>query len=261
VQILLKVHVDLSADPDHWRGQIGTYFSDDDWTEWFASYTEFILYQAALAQRMQVDVFCVGTELSVTSFHADQWRAVVKKIRLVYTGPLVFASNWYLTCLLAASLDVRCLDSRRAPSFRDSISMPWWDVLDFIGVDAYFPLTTVADPSRTQLTQAWESITPVLANLSSQYNHKPILFTEIGYCSDAGSNITPYSCPNPVSLDLTEQANDYQAVFDNVVSQSWFAGVYWWAWSTNPDAGGPTDAGYSPQNKPAEAVLASNYKL
>jgi hypothetical protein len=56
-------------------------------------------------------------------------------------------------------------------------------------------------------------------------------------------------------VDLQEQADLYQAVFESVFNQDWFAGIFWGMWETDPFQGGPCDMKATPHDKPAEAVL------
>ena len=53
--------------------------------------------------------------------------------RAVYKGKLTYAANW-------------------DGEFEE---VAFWDALDVIGVQAYFPLTEERVPSVTKLTQAW----------------------------------------------------------------------------------------------------------
>ncbi len=60
-------------------------------------------------------------------------------------------------------------------------------------------------------------------------------------------------------MDLQEQADAYQAVLGTFSNRSWWDGAFWWSWETNPFAGGLADNNFTPQNKPAQAVLQSFY--
>jgi hypothetical protein len=60
-------------------------------------------------------------------------------------------------------------------------------------------------------------------------------------------------------VDLQEQADCYQAVLETFWGKSWFTGIYWWNWDTDPNKGGAGDADYTPHDKPAEEVLKSYY--
>jgi len=46
LRVMLKLHVDLANDPDHWRGQIGQGFTEAEWNTWFVSYQDFINHYA-----------------------------------------------------------------------------------------------------------------------------------------------------------------------------------------------------------------------
>ena len=99
-----------------------------------------------------------------------------------------------------------------------------------------------------------------MADLSARWDGKPILFTEIGYRSLDGGNQNlwaPWMLDRPV--DLGEQADCYLAAFESAWDEPWFAGMYWWDWSADPDVGGSRDGGFTPFGKPAEGVLRSWY--
>lgn len=227
--------MDLANDPTHWRGETGQSFTDSEWNAWFSSYQDLIDHYAQLAQAHSVDQFCVGTELSASEGRAANWRAVITGVRSRYAGPLIYAAN-----------------------HGDETNVAWWDAVDYIGVDAYYPLTSKNDPTVAELRTAWEPYVATLAALASTWN-KSIIFTEIGYRSQDGTNQHPWDWQLSGTVDLQEQADTYQAAFGSVFNQSWFAGMYWWAWETNPFQGGPCDDGYTPHDKPAEDVLRSWY--
>ena len=237
LRVMLKPHVDLLKDPAHWRGQIGQDFrSEAQWSLWFASYRDFIEHYAALAQRHGVEQFAVGTELSATAGREADWRTVIASVRKIYDGPLTYAAN----------------------HGGEEMEIRWWDAVDYIGVDAYYRLADRDNPTAGELEAAWRSRIASLDELASSWN-KPILFTEIGYRSINGATRRPSDWQREAPLDLQEQADAYQAVFETVYNQPWFAGLFWWVWSTDPARGGPADDGYSPYGKPAEAILRSWY--
>ena len=61
----------------------------------------------------------------------------------------------------------------------------FWDLMDFVGVDAYYPLASTAGSTLPELIAGWQAspvshnITAMLAQLHRQTG-KPIMFTEIG---------------------------------------------------------------------------------
>ena len=235
LKVMLKPHVDLANDPTHWRGNIGSVFSEADWTTWFISYKDMIFHYAQLAQTLGVEQFCVGTELVSTEGRAAQWRSVIAGVRAIFTGPLTFAAN---------------------PG--DESSITWWDALDFIGFDAYYALTDKNDPTLAELKAAWVPLKAVLKGLSDTWG-KPVIFPEVGYSSQDGANRHPWQSGLGDPLDLQEQVDLYQALFETFYNQDWFAGVFWFPWDTNPLQGGPCEKGSTPHDKPAEDVIRKWY--
>ena len=237
LKVLLKPHVDLANDPDHYRGEIGPAFTADDWTAWFASYRAFILHYAALAADTRCEMFSVGCELGTTAVHADEWRRIVTEVRAAYTGPLTYADN-------------------QVESNPDAVG--WWDAVDDIGQDAYPTLTQNVNPTVDDLLAGWATFRPKLQQLAQKWG-KPLILTEIGARSVAGGAQNPWDWQKQGAVDLTVQSNFYEAALRSVSGQSWMAGMFWWQWSPDPADGGASDTGYTPHGKPAESVLRTWY--
>lgn len=121
----------------------------------------------------------------------------------------------------------------------------------------YYSLATAVPASETptaeQLAQSWEPIVISLARLAKKFN-KTIAFDEVGYCSGPGNHLGPAGtgCHGP-KVSLPEQTALVEALMANVYPQSWFAGLFYWAWTTAPKSG---DAyGFTVDKKPAGAVF------
>jgi hypothetical protein len=235
MKVMLKPHVDLSKDDSHWRGDIGFGNDETAWKAWFESYSQFITQYAALAQRENVDYFVIGTELKDTSHRSADWLKVIEAIKEEYKGPLTYAAN----------------------HDGEEFSIDWWDKVDAIGVDAYYPLTQVDNPTVSQIKDAWTPIVLNLRDLSQKWDRR-ILFTEVGYQSRDGTNQTPWNVES-ATIDLQEQADCYQALFEAFAEQEWWQGVFWWNWTTNPNQGGTLDTDFTANNKPAENIVIENY--
>ena len=142
--------------------------------------------------------------------------------------------------------------------------VPFWGLLDYVGINAYFPLSTAQTPSVAELVTGWSSYnvgtvrnwTQEIETLQATVN-KPVIFTEIGYQS------IDYAAKNP-SNDYVEpynglgQANCYEAALRVFANKPWFAGIFWWGWSPE-NAGGAGNTYYTPQNKPAQSVLTAHW--
>ena len=238
LSVMLKPHVDLWDDPDHWRGEIGTAWAGKPkiWARWFQSYRHFIFHYAELAEANGVEQFAVGTELVGTIGKQAQWRRIIAGVRDRFTGTLTYAST-------VGGEEHRIL---------------WWDALDFIGVDAYYDLTNENDPTVQELEDAWTPWIQELADLSAAWGDQPIIFTEVGFRSIDGANQHPWDWYTQGTVDLQEQADCYEATFAAVWDEPWLAGMFWWDWRSD-GGGGAQDRDYTPFGKPAEAILSSWY--
>ena len=129
LKVMVKPHIDLidKYDGTYWRADIG-FATDKDWEEWFKNYEKIILSYAKICEKYEVDIFCIGTELSFTTQRDAEWRGIIQKVRAKYSGKLVYAANW--------------------DNFKN---VKFWDELDYVGIDAYFPLTYEANPSLEDL--------------------------------------------------------------------------------------------------------------
>jgi hypothetical protein len=241
LQVMLKPHLDLADEVESglWRGDIGTGFSGEaQWEAWFDAYRTFIVHYAALAQAHGVEQFCIGTELLGTTPRADDWREIVAEVRAVFSGPIVYAS----------------LHSG------EERSITWWDAVDYIGVDAYYPLNHDLEchPTTEELEPSWTEPKAVLASLHATYG-KPILFTEIGYRSQHGCSVHPWDSWAESEIDDAEQANAYEAAFRQVYGEPWLGGIFWWSWYADRFKSGPCDDSYAPTGKTAEQIVRSWY--
>ena len=240
IRTLLKPHIWLTDRSGGWRGEIKM-TSDADWEQWFDNYRRFILHYARFAEANKIEALCVGTELmSTVKARPDDWRRIIAEVRAVYHGRLTYAANWY----------------------REFEQVPFWDALDFIGIQAYFPLSDKDRPTREELLAGWKAHLAQIERIQKKYD-KPVLFTELGYRSAAGGASKPWEWPKRherIVADLDLQVACYEAFFETFWDKPWFAGVYWWKWFPHHGrAGGTEHAGFTPQNKPAEKVMARRY--
>ncbi|MDO6808529.1 glycoside hydrolase TIM-barrel-like domain-containing protein [Zobellia galactanivorans] len=225
-----------------WRGEFtGTLHmnSEAHWQELEASYEKFIMTYAEMAQETGTEIFCIGTELEkfVTN-RPEYWHKLISKIRTVYKGKLTYAANW-----------------------DEYPRVPFWKDLDYIGIDAYFPLSDEKTPSVKQLREGWQRWKPDMEALAEKTG-RPVLFTEFGYRSMDYTAKKPWLVDrNQENVNLKAQVNAKRALFDEFWGEDWFAGGYVWKWFIDHDkAGGENDNRFTPQNKPAQEVIKEVYK-
>lgn len=245
IHTLLKPHIWLTRPSEgKWRGEIEM-SSEEDWRAWFESYRRFILHYATLAETHHMPILCIGTELQVTAVKKEQdWRELIAEIRRVYSGKLTYAGNWH----------------------NGFETIPFWDALDFIGIQAYFPLTDQRNPTVETLQAGWQPHIAAIERVQKKYQ-KPVIFTEMGYRSVDEAAIAPWEWPAPgaetrptefsTPSGLATQANCYEAFFQAVWPKDWLAGVYVWKWfpKLSAESGERVGQGFTPQHKPAEGVI------
>lgn len=281
--------------------------------QWFDSYAAFAAHYAQLSQKYHLPYFIIGNDFAGITTDTDatgpgstgasgangetfkcngrrdcEWRHIINAIKSAsytdyqgnkqtggsYTGKLIYGAYW---------------GGGDHPDIAEFENITWWDVVDFIGVSGYFPLLkTAADSPVQTLIDAWHGkqddldlegqgdIIGRLNAVATKYKH-PLLFTEAGYESVAGSNNAPgQSAPTtPVPPDNLEQENDMEALLRAFTPQAapWFVGVIWssdepkWprssvqGWTTSTSWAGDTITGNGPKDaKPGGKFLAQFYQ-
>lgn len=245
-KVFVKPHIWIHAPTEgKWRSDIYPN-SEENWKLWKKSYREFIIRYANLAQQANAEMYCIGTELTRLSIEKPLfWDSLITEVRAVYKGKITYAANWY----------------------EEYEKIPFWDDLDYIGIQAYFPLVDNKSPDVQQISNGWTKYLSTMEAIHKKYN-KRILFTELGYKSTADSAAKPWEwVDNPKShnksLSYETQVNCYQAFFDTVWEKDWFAGVHLWQFradyaSDNHSAS--YDLDFSPLGKPAEGIIGKNFE-
>ena len=205
-----------------------------------ANFTKLMMDFAKIAEEENVEMLCLGTELKkFVQMRPSYWYNLIAQIRQVYKGKLTYASNW------------------------DNVeNIPFWHLVDYIGIDAYYPLVQKETPLVDQLVKAWKEPKLELNNIANQYNKK-IIFTEYGYRSihyAAWKQWEFESTDENISVNLQAQVNGYEAIYQAFWNEPWFAGGFVWKWFIDdPEHGGESNSNYTPQNKPVISVIKQWY--
>lgn len=106
----------------------------------------------------------------------EEWRRLIAEVREVYHGPLTYAAN-----------------------FDQYHEVGFWDALDIMGINAYFPLRETLDNlSEEELqvrhVQGWQEVFQSIAGFQKRLsNEMPVVFTELGYTRRRGSTLEPWA--------------------------------------------------------------------
>ncbi len=210
--VLWKPH--LWVGHDSWPGEIEMR-DEASWGEWWSGYRRYVLHHAMLAAWTQAEFFCVGVELDRTAIGPEReraWRELIAAVRAIFPGQVTYAANW-----------------DRAPE------IPFWDALDFVGVDAYYPLAAGDQATDAELDRGAQEVVGRLARLA-QKAHRPLLLTEVGFPARRAA----WREPNAEGGDLDErdQLRAYRSLLTALGRRPWLAGVFVWKSFSDESAAG-----------------------
>ena len=250
MQVMLRPHIwltnttDRSGKEDLWLGDVD-FPSEEEWAQWFEGYSLFALHYARIAEEAQIEWYSIGAELTRSTVdHPKEWRALIARIRTIYHGKLLYSANWW----------------------EEVENITFWDDLDAIGVQAYYPLTEKENPTTEELQAAWEPRLEMLTALAQKFD-RPVILTEIGYKSTSDAVARPWEWQGNGTTDPELQARAYQATFEAISKYAAISGTYWWKYHADDCAGLTPGKPLSPrrarafswQKKPAAQILKKYY--
>lgn len=239
-----QVGLKIMLKPQVWMqgGWIGDFdlSSESDWKIWETDYENYIMQFTDLAVAEHVEMICIGTEYrTAVKKRPAFWLKLIQEIKKTYKGKLTYCTNW-----------------------DDYADVQFWKDLDFIGISGYFPLSKSETPTIAELKKAWQPVSEALTNFSAE-QVKPILFTEYGYRSMNQPAWRSWEKENQEApINNQAQANAYEALYQTLWKEPWFAGGFAWKWYSSfrrMDAFNNHD--WTPQNKTAEKVMKKYYGI
>ena len=213
----------------NWRGDI----HPTNVNTWFANYDAVMLDYAAFAQSEQIDILDLGTELDSMERYTAAWNSLIARVRAGYGGELTYSSNW-----------------------EDHLPSTIGRHLDFISVDAWYPLSQAINATIPQLEAGWHG---PLGDMKAQSRASgvPVVATELGMIPFPGVNYRPWAPTSPgYAYEPQVQHNYYQAAC-SALSRS-MPGMYWW--DINLRQPPPPSSAFDPLSVPGtEAIIKACY--
>ncbi len=160
----------------------------------------------------------------------DYWERLIRGIRHDYKGKLTVAAN-----------------------FDNYQEIKFWDKLDCIGINAYFPLRHFEEEPTPELFQeSWSGVLDEIEAFKAQngLDTMPVIFTELGYSQYSGSTLSPWQGDGFILLehalkdslviwreqpqDLNERNMALEAL-RNAVNEKEFplAGILYWKFTSH----------------------------
>ncbi|WNJ19815.1 glycoside hydrolase family 113 [Pontibacter sp. G13] len=223
--------------PGHWPGDVEMQ-NEADWQAFMGYYRQWIRHYALLAEIHGIAYLCVGVEFAkATQARPEDWRKLCQDMRKLFSGPITYAANWG----------------------EEAENLAFGEALDFIGVNAYYPLSEDPKASDQALKAGVVDMMTKIQGLADR-TEKPIVFTEVGFRSIEAPWQHPHAGPSDRDVNETDQARCYATVLAGIQSYEWLQGAYWWKWPSYPNYDKRNPKSFTPCGRKAQQVLARAYQ-
>ena len=204
LKMCIKPHIAYWGTKFKWRGDV-TFNSESEWSSFFSSYADWL---SDLVDRCsEADAFVVGTELDGTVSRESEWRELIARMRSSTEAPLTYAANW-----------------------ADYEKIRFWDALDAIGVQAYFPLAdSLFNPDMEELEKSWNQHLRKLNAFAEEWD-RDIVFTELGYDISANAAFKPWKSGRKNRLGAGIQEKCMKSALEAVGRNDRVIGAFIWKW-------------------------------
>lgn len=212
MSILVIPHLAYWGSPFSWRGAIE--FADAKArARFFETYTAWITRIARDAK--DADGFSIGNETDRLVCCEKEWREVIAAVRKETRAHLTYAANY---------------DAYER--------VPFWDALDAIGVQAYFPLSESGTPTDEELRAAWRREIDRMHALSVRLG-KPVVCTELGYDLSLDAARKPWESgrrrrDDPAAARALQEQCLRVALTEIAGEKDWLRGAFLWKWFVGP---------------------------
>lgn len=199
-------------------------------SEWFETYTSLLLDLAALAQDLNVERIAVGIELQLLATPNENlflWESLVQSTRALYNGEVTYGSN---------------------PLTGETQLIPFWPLLDVIGIDLYIPMVfgpnSSMTPTQDEMLATYRNIFEWkvgqwYASNTSVTGGNKMFVSESGYPSSNMGMVQPWvlpsddNCTGGYEGNNTAQAFGFATQFEvlaqDPIIHKWFNGfIQFW---------------------------------
>ena len=206
--------------------------SDEEWALFHDHYYRWIRHYAFLAEIHGMDALCIGVEFTkATLSKPETWRSMIKKTRGLFSGHLTYAANW-------------------GEEFEN---IEFWDDLDYIGLNCYYPLSKNDTPTDKEMSESFDLVKKKIEKVYDRFE-KPIVFTEIGFRSVDAPWKNPHAEADE-SINEEMQARCYEIIFKGIENEPWCKGILWWKFPSFLEYRGEDNNAFTPNNKLAEETV------
>jgi hypothetical protein len=205
LQIMIKPHIAYWGSRFSWRGEI-LFQEEAAWNRFFDTYQAWITKVARLSKGC--DAFVIGTELDQTIHREERWREIISAVRNEVDVPLTYSAGW--------------------DKFR---SVPFWDALDVIGIQSYFPLVNHEEsPGDEELALAWSALVAELEGYGQEHD-RPIVLAELGYNRSLEAAVRPWTYRQDGAAAAEDiQIRCLETALSALAGSEGIVGAFLWKW-------------------------------
>ena len=232
LKIMIKPHLAYWGSGFGWSGEI-EFETDREWDRFFDTYEKWITMVAELSG--DADAFVVGTELEKTVHHERRWRSMIQAVRERIDVPLTYSAGW------------------------DRFEwVHFWDALDVIGIQAYFPLVDAEGlPAQLDLDASWSRLARRLETYGQAHDRK-IVLAELGYNRSDLAALRPWEYRQGGEHAEEIQRRCLIAALKAIEQSETVVGAFLWKWF--PDENSRARRDFLKSTPTMRAVIAEHWK-
>lgn len=207
LKILVIPHLAEWGSPFRYKGEI-EFHGPQAWQRFWVGYRGWLSALADICA--DADAISVGCELDRTLAHEREWRMLIDAVRARTQAALTYAANW-----------------------TDYERVPFWDAVDAIGIQAYFPLSEQSDPDSEQLRRAWRARLDQVRAFSER-KQRHVVFTELGYSRSFTAAARPWEYASDDAAAAALQQRCLHAALTEIEQEPRVVGMFLWKWFCEP---------------------------
>ena len=231
---------------------VETAWDPSDFNGFMTAYKAIILRMAKYAESAGAWGIYIGTNLIKMESHEADWINLIKAVREVYHGKIIYRTNWWYDATW---------DATTTQNYQTTLGRSFWQYVDIIGVASYFELTDKLNPTSEDLQTALHKVPyynrgqDIFSEVKAFADKwgKPILFGELGVPPFASGAQQPWDdVTGKDNLDYSVPANLFDAYYKVFGGQSWWLG---YSIFTIDDS----HSWYNPYGHPAADVIRNQF--
>jgi hypothetical protein len=204
---------------------IETEWNPSNKTQWFTSWGNALQEIAVFAETENLDGMYIASNLVKLESYVTQWTTIISNLRAVYTGKVIYRTNWWVTATWAPET---------VKAYNAKLNNPIFGLVDVIAIAAYFELTDAQNPTKQVLKDSifnvpyynrGQNIFNEVKALNTKWG-KPIFFGELGIppYEKAPSQPWAFQYTSTDTYNESIQTNWFNAWYEVFGTQDWFLG-------------------------------------